>query len=105
MPVAEIESMDFDAEVLKSEVPVIVDFYTPHCGPCRSLAPVFEKFAEGNPGVKFVKMNAEDNLSLSSQVGVRGVPTVIAFKNGAEAGRFVGFKGETALKTLLETVG
>lgn len=104
MPVVEIESMDFDAEVLKSEVPVIVDFYTPHCGPCRQLAPVFEQVAGSTPGVKFIKMNAEDNLSLASQQGVRGVPTVIAFKNGVEAGRFVGFRGEAALTTLLETV-
>lgn len=103
MAVVQITAQDFEAEVLRSQVPVVVDIFTPNCGPCRVLAPVFERVAEANADIKFVKVNAEDALDLCGTYGVRGVPTVIAFKGGEETARFVGFKGENDLTVLLES--
>lgn len=104
MSVIDLSDKDFDGEVLDSKVPVVVDFYTKTCGPCRNLLPVFTKAAESNPNLKFVKVDVAENLDLADRLGVRGVPTILAFSEGKEVGRQVGFTGEPVLLKFLSVL-
>ena len=73
----------FDADVLKSEVPVLVDFWAEWCGPCRTLAPILDDLAQEYSGrLKIVKVNVDENNVSSASYGVRGIPTLLLFKNG-----------------------
>lgn len=87
----EITEATFDSEVVKSEIPVVADFWAPWCGPCRMVGPILEEVAAGNRGkVKVAKVNVDDNAGLSQRFGVRGIPTLIFFKGGVEVDRMVG---------------
>lgn len=81
----------FDGEVLKSGVPVLVDFWAEWCGPCRALAPKLEEIAKemGNK-MKVLKMNVDENPNMPVRYGVRGIPTMILFKDGKQVGQVVG---------------
>jgi thioredoxin 1 len=101
--VLEINDLNFDAEVLKSSVPFLLDFSAVWCGPCKVLAPIVEKLADEYQGkVKVGKLDIDDSPSVASKFGIRGVPTVLVFKGGKEAGRHVGV---TNKETLLKLVG
>ena len=81
--VIDVSDSNFDAEVLKSESPVLVDFTATWCGPCKQLAPVVEKIADENVGkYKVAKVDIDDCPSITQKYGVRGVPTVMVFKGG-----------------------
>lgn len=81
----------FQADVLESEIPVLVDFYADWCAPCRRLAPVIEELAEEyDEDMRFVKVNVDDNTSLAVQFGIQSIPTLIFFKEGQEAAKAVG---------------
>jgi thioredoxin 1 len=89
--VCEVSDVSFDQEVLKSEVPVLIDFWAPWCGPCRAIAPVVEELATQYEGrLKFVKMNVDDNPQTPTRYGVRGIPNLILFKNGQVADQIIG---------------
>ena len=94
---------DFQKEVLEAEGLVIVDFWAEWCAPCRMLAPTFEKLASEFAGrMKFVKVNVDASPDAPSQQGVRGIPTLILFRNGQEVDRVVGVLPERRLRAQLE---
>ena len=89
--VHEVSDISFDQEVLKSEIPVLIDFWAPWCGPCKAIAPVVEQLsAEYDGKLKVVKMNVDDNPQTPSKYGVRGIPNLLIFKGGQVAEQIVG---------------
>ncbi len=94
-----VTDANFEAEVIKSSVPVLVDFWAEWCGPCRMIAPVLEDLAKDYAGkVKIVKLNVDENTVSAATYGVRGIPTLLLFKNGEVVGTKVGAlpKGQLA---------
>lgn len=101
----EVTDEDFDNEVISSDVPVLVDFWAPWCGPCRMVAPIVEELADEYAGkVKFTKLNTDDNINTAVRFGIRSIPTLLIFKQGALAGQIVGFRPKSELKNNLEKV-
>ncbi len=100
----------FDEEVLRSSMPVVVDFWAPWCGPCRTIAPVLEVLAKEFAGrVTIAKINTDENKQNAAQLGIRGIPTLILFRDGKEFDRIVGAADKSRLvqfieKALTETV-
>lgn len=94
---------NFEAEVLKSDRPVLVDFWAPWCGPCRLIAPTIDELASEN-GAKFSvgKLNIDDSPKTPSDYGVNGIPTLLVFKQGEVVQRFVGVTGKDELQRALE---
>jgi thioredoxin 1 len=94
---------NFAAEVLNSEVPVLVDFWATWCGPCRSISPIVEELAKEFTGkVKITKLNVDENPAIPSQYGVRGIPTLILFKGGKILDQIVGAVPKARLKAMIE---
>jgi thioredoxin 1 len=102
----EINAAQYQAEVINSPVPVLLDIYGDYCPPCRQLAPTIEKLATEYEGrVSVLKVEAGANGALAGDLAVSAVPTVVAFRDGREVGRLVGFKPESAYRKLLEQAG
>ena len=93
---------NFESEVLKSDVPVLVDFTATWCGPCKALAPIVEKLANEFEGkIKVGKLDIDESPELTAKFGVRSVPTVIVFRDGKKAGQHVGLTNRDKLVALL----
>ncbi len=86
----DVTDANFQAEVLESEQPTLVDFWAPWCGPCRVVAPVLEEIAAEQPNLKVVKLNVDDNQRTAAQYGVLSIPTLILFKHGQPAKTVIG---------------
>jgi len=101
--VIELTDQNFEQEVLKSNVPVLVDFWAEWCMPCRMLAPTIDKIAKDYAGkVKVGKVDTDSNRDVSIKYGINAIPTVILFKNGQVAQKFVGLRQEKDFKEVLD---
>ncbi|QLE84053.1 MULTISPECIES: thioredoxin TrxA [Shewanella] len=93
----------FDTDVIKSDIPVVVDFWAEWCGPCKMIAPILDDVAEEYEGkVKIGKLNVDHNNASAAKYGVRGIPTLLIFKNGELAGTKVGALSKTQLKEFID---
>ena len=96
-------SANFDADVLGSEIPVVVDFFATWCGPCRMMAPVIEELAEEYDGkVKIGKLDVDENSDIAARYGVMSIPTIILFKNGEVFSKSVGLQDKEVLKNAIK---
>jgi thioredoxin 1 len=103
--VKEFSDSNFEKEVLQSDQPVLVDFWAEWCGPCRMLAPTIEKLANDYQGkVKVGKVDTDANREVSMKYGISAIPTVILFKSGQVAQKFVGLRQERDFRAALDSV-
>jgi len=101
--VKEFNDQNFETEVLKSSTPVLVDFWAEWCMPCRMLAPTIDKIAKDYAGkVKVGKVDTDSNRDVSIKYGINAIPTVILFKNGQVAQKFVGLRQERDFREVLD---
>ena len=101
MAVIEITEANFETEVLKSDVPVLEDFWAVWCGPCQMQGPIIDELAEEVQGVKFGKLNVDENMGLAQKFRVMSIPTLMLFKDGQAAAKVVGLQSKEAVKNLL----
>ena len=92
---------NFHTVVLKSDVPVLVDFYADWCGPCQRLAPILEELAAETPSARIVKVNVDNSPGLAAEYGVDSIPSLKVFKNGTVTDQLVGLASKNQLRTLL----
>ena len=101
----EITSSVFKSEVLESNIPVVVDFWAPWCGPCRMVAPVLEEISQKMNGkIKFVKLNTDENQKTAMDYQIMAIPSLLIFKDGQEVDRVVGFVPQEQLEADLNKI-
>lgn len=104
--VVSVDDNNFETEVLKAKVPVIVDFSATWCGPCQRQMPIMEKFASDNTSVKVVTIDIDDSPTVTSKYGIKSVPSILLFNNGERVDMKVGLTAAASLKSwMLEKVG
>jgi len=102
--VVELDNASFDEVIVNSDIPIIVDFWAPWCGPCKMMAPTFSKVALNYPlKTLFAKVNTQDEQNLAARFGIRSIPTLIIFKNGVEVQRVSGALDEGNLSNLVKS--
>lgn len=102
MAVVTITQQNFEQEVLKSDKPVLIDFWAEWCGPCRMVSPIVDEIGVETPGVKVGKVNVDEQQALAMQYGVRSIPTLIVFKDGKIAKTAVGARPKAAILQMLD---
>jgi thioredoxin 1 len=98
----DVSDTNFQSEVLDSGEPVLVDFWAPWCGPCRVVHPILEEMANERDDVRIVSLNIDDNQQTAARYDVLSIPTLILFKDGAEAKRIIGARPKRSLEAELE---
>lgn len=105
MALLQVNQSDYEEKVLKSQKPVLVDFYADWCGPCKLAEPVLDELSNTHSNVVFLKVNVDENQELSSKYSVLSIPTTIMYKAGNEIGRQIGFAGKQGYEELLKKAG
>jgi thioredoxin 1 len=103
--IKDISAANFDSEVINSGKPVLVDFWAPWCQPCKMLGPIVDTLADENADkISVGKLNVDENQAIAGQFGVRGIPTLIFFKEGKEVKRVVGAQNKNQLQKVIDEV-
>lgn len=100
MSVLEITVENFEQEVLRSDKPVLIDFWATWCGPCRMMGPVVDEFAEEHPEIKVGKVNVDEQMPLAAAFGIESIPTLVAIKDGKAVDLLIGVRGKEDLAAL-----
>lgn len=101
MAVVTLTNQNFDAEVMKSDKPVLIDFWAAWCGPCRMVSPIVDEIGAEEPSVKVGKVDVDANPELAQKFGVMSIPTLVVIKDGKVTQRVVGARPKAALKEML----
>ena len=96
-----LTAANFEAEVLRSEAPVLVDFWATWCGPCRMLAPVIERIASERTDIKVGKVNVDEEQELAIRYGIEAIPTLMVFKNGVLTAKAMGYRPQSEIEKML----
>jgi len=103
--VIHISDSEFDSKILKGDLPCLIDFWAPWCGPCKAIGPMIDELAEEYDGkLRIAKMNVDDNPATPGKYGIRAIPTLILFKDGEKVDQITGAVGKTQLTELINKV-